>query len=185
VIGPEDEIALPHRCSRVECQGALAAVIGRPARQVAAEDALDHVVGYCVANDVSARDFESSRGHRSVGASCDTFTPLGPALVTADEVSDPQGLAIRTLVSGELVQSCSTKEMIFPIAEIIAFASALMTLEPGDVLLAAIPPGVGERRRPRRWLRDGDLVEVEVECVGRLHSYVRSERSARGRSLTF
>ena len=176
VIGPEDEIRIPEATRNVDYEGELAAVIGRTAREVPAEEALAHVAGYCIANDVSARDFQNVRGQRFIGKSCDTFAPLGPALVTRDEIQDPQDLAIRTTVSGEVLQSARTKEMLFPVAEIVAFASRLMTLEPGDVLLTGTPSGVGQARRPPRWLRDGDIVEVEIEKLGRLRSYVRESR---------
>ena len=167
---------LPAACSRVDFEGELAAVIGRPTRRVSAEAALDCVAGYCVANDVTARDYQNERGQHFLGKSCDTFAPMGPTLVTADEVPDPQDLGLRTKVSGEIFQSGRTKEMLFPIAEVIAFASALMLLEPGDVLLTGTPAGVGAAHVPPRWLRDGDVVEVEVERVGRLSNYVRAER---------
>jgi acylpyruvate hydrolase len=179
VIGPEDEIRLPAASSQVDFEGELAVVIGRRARGVHSGDALAHVAGYCVANDVSARDYQNQRGQHFIGKSCDSFAPLGPALVTADEIPDPQGLAIRTALSGERVQAGHTKEMTFPVAELIAFASRLMTLEPGDVLLTGTPAGVGAARKPPRYLRDGDLVEVEIESVGRLRNYVRAESSGR------
>jgi len=173
VIGPEDEIVVPAAVSEPDYEGELAVVIGRPAREVSADDALACVAGYTVANDVTARDFQNARGQRFLGKSCDTFAPLGPALVTADEVPDPQDLSLVTRVSGELVQSARTKEMHFPVAEIIAFASRLMRLVPGDVILTGTPAGVGAAREPARWLRDGDVVEVEIERVGRLSNYVR------------
>ncbi len=176
VIGPEDEILLPEASEQVDFEGELAVVVGRRARDLGVETALDCVAGYCAANDVTARDFQNTRGQRFIGKSCDTFAPLGPVLVTADEVPDPQDLAIRTMVSGEVVQSGHSKEMIFPVAEILAFASRLMTLEPGDVLLTGTPAGVGAARNPPRFLRDGDLVEVAVERVGHLRNYVRSLR---------
>ena len=179
VIGPDDEILLPAATSRVDWEGELAVVIGSLARDVSAQDALACVAGYTVANDVSARDFQNERGQHFIGKSCDTFAPLGPALVTADEIPDPQDLGIRTLVSGETMQSARTKEMIFPIAEIIAFVSKLMTLEPGDVLLTGTPAGVGAARTPPRWLRDGDVVEIEIERVGRLRNYVRAAPAPR------
>ena len=160
----------------MDFEGELAVVVGRSARDLGIETALDCVAGYCAANDVTARDFQNARGQRFIGKSCDTFTPLGPVLVTADEVPDPQDLAIRTTVSGEVVQSGHSKEMVFPVAEILAFASRLMTLEPGDVLLTGTPAGVGAARNPPRFLRDGDLVEVAVERVGHLRNYVRSLR---------
>jgi len=178
VIGPEDEIELPAVTSRVDYEGELAAVIGRTAARISPAEALGFVAGYCVANDVTARDFQNVRGQTFIGKSCDTFAPLGPALVTADEVPDPQKLPLRTLVSGEILQSGSTDEMIFSIAEIIAFASRIMTLEPGDVLLTGTPAGVGQTRRPQRWLRDGDIVEVEIAGLGRALAKSRVRREA-------
>lgn len=175
VIGPEDDIVLPRASETVDYEGELALVIGRRARHLPIERALDCVAGYTVANDVSARDFQNVRGQHFIGKSCDTFAPLGPALVTADEIPDPQDLGLHTRVSGELFQSARTKEMIFPVATILAFASRLMTLEPGDVILTGTPSGVGAARRPPRWLRDGDVVEVEIERIGRLANGVRRE----------
>jgi acylpyruvate hydrolase len=176
VIGPEDEIVLPRASREVDYEGELAVVIGRSARCVTEAEALACVAGYTVANDVSARDYQNVRGQHFVGKSCDTFAPLGPALITADEVPDPQDLALRTVLSGEVVQSACTKEMTFSVAALIAFASQLMTLEPGDVVLTGTPAGVGAARTPPRWLREGDVVEVEIERVGKLHSYVTRQR---------
>jgi acylpyruvate hydrolase len=176
VIGPEDEIVLPKQSEAVDYEGELAVVIGRVARHLAEESALECVAGYTVANDVSARDYQNVRGQHFIGKSCDTFAPLGPALVTADEIPNPHDLSIRTFLSGELVQSAQTKEMVFPIARILAFASKLMTLEPGDVLLTGTPAGVGAARKPPRYLREGDVVDVEIERVGRLRSFVTIER---------
>jgi 2-keto-4-pentenoate hydratase/2-oxohepta-3-ene-1,7-dioic acid hydratase in catechol pathway len=166
---------LPAAISRADYEGELAVVIGSSARNVDPERALERVAGYCTANDVSARDFQNVRGQHFIGKSCDTFAPLGPALVTTDEVPDPQDLGIRTTVSGEVLQSGRTKEMLFPVAEVVAFASRLMRLEPGDVILTGTPEGVGAARNPPRWLRDGDVVEVEIERVGRIVNYVRAE----------
>lgn len=168
VIGPEDEIRLPAASQQIDYEGELAVVIGREGRNLEREHALDCVAGYCAANDVTARDFP-----QFIGKSGDTFAPLGPVLVTADEIPDPQDLAIRTTLSGEVVQSGRTKEMSFGVAELLVFASKLMTLEPGDVLLTGTPEGVGVARKPPRFLRDGDVVEVAVERVGRLRNYVR------------
>jgi 2-keto-4-pentenoate hydratase/2-oxohepta-3-ene-1,7-dioic acid hydratase in catechol pathway len=175
VIGPEDDIVLPRASSQVDYEGELGVVIGSLARNVESSEALSHVAGYLPANDVTARDFQNVRGQRFLGKSCDTFAPMGPALVTTDEIEDPQALSIRTTVSGEVRQSASTREMIFPIDELIAFASRLMTLEPGDVILTGTPSGVGAAADPPRWLEDGDVVEVEIEGLGRLKSFVRSE----------
>ncbi len=174
VIGPDDEITIPGPVKQADYEGELAVVIGRRARGVAAPEALEYVAGYTVANDVSARDFQNVHGQHFAGKSCDTFAPLGPALVTADEIPDPQDLGLRTTLSGEVVQSARTKEMTFSVAQIIAFASSLMTLEPGDVLLTGTPAGVGATREPQRFLREGDVVDVEIERIGRLRNYVRA-----------
>ena len=173
VIGPEDEIRLPRISARVDFEGELAVVIGARAKQIAPSEAPACIAGYCVANDVTARDIQDDRGQRSIAKSCDGFAPLGPVLVTSDEVPDPQDLAIRTVLSGEVMQSARTKEMLFGVAALVAFASRTMTLEPGDVILTGTPAGVGAARTPPRWLRDGDVVEVAIERVGRLRNYVR------------
>ena len=173
VIGPDDEIVLPAASKQVDYEGELAAVIGRAARDVPPEEALEYVAGYCAANDVTARDFQNERGQHFIGKSCDTFAPLGPVLTTADEIPDPSDLGIRTTVSGELRQSARSKEMIFPLPDLLAFASRLMTLEPGDVLLTGTPAGVGAAQKPPCWLRDGDVVEVAIESIGALRNYVR------------
>ena len=174
VIGPDDDIALPEVAQQVDYEGELAAIVGTTAHRVSFENALDCLAGYCVANDVTARDFQNQPGQRFVGKSCDTFGPLGPALVTGDEVDDPQNLWIRTTVSGEIVQEGRTSEMYFSLAETIHFASQFMTLEPGDVILTGTPAGIGATREPPRYLQDGDIVEIEVEGLGRLLNYVRS-----------
>jgi len=170
VIGPDDEIRLPAATRQVDFQGELAVVIGARAKNISETDALGCVAGYCVANNVAARDLEQS-GYE-IGKSCDTFAPLGPALVTADEIPDPQELSIRSLVSGGVPQLSSTKEMRFPVANIIAFTSTIMMLEPGDVILTGTPYGVGSSHDPPRWLCDGDVIEVEISSLGRLRNYV-------------
>ena len=174
VIGSGDEIVLPRASREVDYEGELAVVIGRAAHEVPPLHALEYVAGYTVANDVSARDWQGVRGQHFIGKSFDGFAPLGPCLVTADEIPDPQDLALCTRVSGETLQSARTKEMSFPVAELIAFASQITTLEPGDVLLTGTPAGVGKARKPPRWLRDGDVVEVEIERIG-----VLAQRGAR------
>lgn len=179
LTGPGDEIVLPRASQAVDYEGELAVVIGRSARHVPASEALQYVAGYTAANDVSARDFQNTRGQHFIGKSCDTFAPLGPVLVTADEIEDPQELDLRTVLSGEIRQKARTSEMIFPVCDVIAFASRLMTLEPGDVLLTGTPAGVGAAADPPRWLRDGDVVDVEIDVIGRLRNYVRSESVSR------
>lgn len=181
VIGTDHDIVMPSASHAVDYEGELAVVIGRAARSVTREHALDHVAGYTIANDVTARDFQNTRGQRFFGKSGDTFCPMGPCLVTADEIADPQKLRLETRVSGETRQSAMTSEMIFPIAEVIAFASQLMTLEPGDVILTGTPAGVGAGFDPPRHLRDGDIVEIEIEGLGRLRNHVTSEAPGRDR----
>ncbi len=173
VIGPDDEILLPADARRVCFQGALAAVIGVRTRNVAVAEALDRVAGYCAAIDVNSPDLKDE----SVGRSCDTFAPFGPWLVTMDEIPDPADLGFRCAVSGDVVQLSRTKEMRFSIAQIIAHASTIMALEAGDVILVGAPSGAEVAVKQRRWIRDGDLVEVEVEALGRLRNYVTSAKS--------
>ena len=175
VIGPEDDIALPEAVKQVDYAGELAAIVGTSAHRVSFENALDCLAGYCVANDVTARDLPNQQDQLFLGKSCDTFAPLGPALVTADEVVDPQNLWIRPTVAGEVVQEGRTSEMFFSLAETIHFASQFMTLEPGDILLTGTPAGVGAARVPQRFLKEGDIVEIEIEGLGRLLNYVRGE----------
>jgi 2-keto-4-pentenoate hydratase/2-oxohepta-3-ene-1,7-dioic acid hydratase in catechol pathway len=173
VIGPEEEISLPAGAHRVCFQGALAAVMGARTRNVAVAAALDCVAGYCVANDVRSPDLEGE----SVARSCDTFAPLGPWLVTPDEIPDPADLGIRSAVAGDVVQLSRTKEMRFSIAQIIAHASTVMLLEAGDVILAEAPSGAEVSGKREAWIRDGDLVEIEIESLGRLRNYVTSAKS--------
>lgn len=173
VIGDGDQIVANRAITqRVDWEVELAVVIGRAATRVSTEDALAHVYGYTVANDVSARDVQFADGQWVRGKSLDTFCPLGPAIVTADEVADPQALGVRTRVNGETVQDSSTKEMIFGVAELISFCSHSFTLEPGDVILTGTPWGCGEFMDPIRSLKDGDVVEVEIEGIGAISNPV-------------
>jgi 2-keto-4-pentenoate hydratase/2-oxohepta-3-ene-1,7-dioic acid hydratase in catechol pathway len=173
VVGPDAAIVVdPALTSRVDWEVELGVVIGTVARNVPAERALDHVFGYTVANDVSARDVQFGDGQWVRGKSLDTFCPLGPAVVTADEVADPQALRLWTRVNGETMQDSTTAEMVFGIAELIAFCSASFTLLPGDVLLTGTPWGCGEFMTPQRHLRPGDVVECEVEGLGVLRNPV-------------
>lgn len=175
VIATEDEIRLPVGCSQVDVAGGLAAIIGARAHRVSEAEALDFVVGYCPFNDVTAHDLAGVSAGGFIGKSCNTFSPLGPAIVTRDEIPDPQELALRTVISGEPAQLVSTKEMQLSVAAVIALASSILVLEPGDVILTGAHPGTGASRTPR-WLRDGDHVEVEVERVGRLRNPVTAAR---------
>ena len=173
LIGDGDEIRIPRGLTeRVDWEVELAVVIDRDARNVSAAEALSYVRGYTVANDVSARDLQFADGQWVRAKSLDTFCPLGSELV---QVDDPQNLKLTTRVNGELVQDSSTSEMIFGVAELIAFVTRTITLEPGDVIATGTPPGVGMARTPPRWLRDGDEVTVEIERIGALTNAVKMD----------
>jgi 2,4-didehydro-3-deoxy-L-rhamnonate hydrolase len=159
--------------TQVDWEAELAVVIGRPARDVSAARALDHVFGYTCLDDVSARDLQFGDGQWVRGKSLDTFCPIGPWIVTADEIPDPGHLRIRCIVNGEVVQDADTSRMIHGVADLIAFCSRYMTLEPGDVIATGTPAGVGAFRDPPRFLADGDVVEVEIERIGRLANRCR------------
>ncbi|RII15618.1 Ureidoglycolate lyase [Streptomyces sp. YIM 130001] len=174
LTGPTADIRVPRGASeQLDWEAELAVVIGRTARDVDTDRAMEHVFGYTVANDVSARDAQFADGQWFRGKNFDGFCPLGPWIVSADAVPDPQALAISAQVNGATVQDSSTAEMIFPVAETIAYLSRYMTLHPGDVIATGTPHGVGMGRSPQLWLTDGDVVEVEVEHVGRLRNTVR------------
>jgi 5-carboxymethyl-2-hydroxymuconate isomerase len=166
VTGPAGPVRLPGYTGKPDFEGELAVVMGRVARDVAAADALSHVFGYAIMNDVSARDVQQSEPQWVRAKGADTFAPWGPWITTADEVPDPQALSIRTWLSGELVQDGTTADMVFGVAELIAFISASFTLEPGDVITTGTPAGVGVARIPPRYLRDGDVVRIEIEGLG-------------------
>ncbi len=173
VIGTGAAIELPPVSTMVDYEGELAVVIGRRAKRVARADALAYVAGYTIMNDVSARDYQKNSGH-SLAKSFDTFAPMGPVLVTADELPDPHHLSLSTRVSGETMQQSSTGDMIFDIPALIEYISAAATLEPGDVITTGTPAGVGARRTPPRFLRPGDTVAVEISEIGTLQNPVVS-----------
>ena len=176
VIGHGAEIRWdPMLSDQVDYEAELAVVIGRRARRVPEEDALEHVLGYTCLNDVSARDLQFGDGQWVRGKSLDTFCPMGPVLVTADELGDPQQLAIRCTVGDEVLQDDTTASMYFSVAEIISYCSRAFTLEPGDVVATGTPSGVGVFRKPPRFLRAGDVVGVEIEGIGRLENVCRHD----------
>jgi 2-keto-4-pentenoate hydratase/2-oxohepta-3-ene-1,7-dioic acid hydratase in catechol pathway len=180
VIGDGEEIVIdPDLTERVDWEVELAVVVGRQMRHVEAADALDHVHGYTVANDVSARDLQFGDGQWVRAKSLDTFCPLGPVVVPAAEIPDPQVLGLRTRVNGETVQDSTTAEMLFSVAELLAYCSRSFSLEPGDIVLTGTPWGCGEWMEPQRSLHDGDVVEVEIDGIGTLRNPV-VKRSARG-----
>ena len=177
VVGPGAEIRWdPELARQVDYEVELAVVIGRPARRVSRDQALDHVFGYTCLNDVSARDLQFGDGQWVRGKSLDTFCPMGPVLVTADEIPDPQRLSIRCSVDGELRQDGNTSQMYFGVAEIISHCSQAFTLEPGDVIATGTPSGVGVFRDPPVFLHDGQRVVVEIEGIGSLENTCRFER---------
>jgi 2-keto-4-pentenoate hydratase/2-oxohepta-3-ene-1,7-dioic acid hydratase in catechol pathway len=174
LIGPGEAIVLPAISHEVDFEAELGVVIGRQARRVAVDDALEFVSGYLCVNDVSARDVQMGDGQWTRGKSFDTFCPIGPRLVPAEEIADPQALGIRCLVNGEALQDANTADMVFPVAELIAFVSEAITLKPGDLIASGTPPGVGFARTPPVFLKDGDQVTVEIEGLGELTNPVRA-----------
>ncbi|MFF9769793.1 fumarylacetoacetate hydrolase family protein [Streptomyces sp. NPDC014636] len=170
VVGPYDTVLVPRDSVKTDWEVELAVVIGRTARYLdSAEEALAHVAGYAVAHDVSEREFQIERGGTwDKGKNCETFNPLGPWLVTADEVADPQGLPLKLWVNGELKQDGTTAEQIFSVGEVVRYLSRFMTLYPGDVINTGTPAGVAMGQpEPKPYLRAGDVVELEIEGLGR------------------
>ncbi|MBK1645263.1 5-carboxymethyl-2-hydroxymuconate isomerase [Thiocapsa imhoffii] len=177
ITDPGAPILLPHACDQgpeVDYEAELAVVIGRTARDVSVNTALNHVLGYTCANDISARRWqkEGGAGQWIRGKSFDGFCPLGPVLVTADEIPNPQSLQVSCTINGERLQDGHTSDMIFSIAELIAFLSRDTTLLPGTLIITGTPPGVGVARKPPRFLRAGDRVTIEIEGVGKLENPV-------------
>lgn len=168
VVGPNDDVSMPRGSTHTDWEVELGVVIGTTAKYVSKENALDHVAGYCVVNDVSERFFQTQlTGQWTKGKSCDTFGPTGPWLVTRDEVPDPQALAMRLDVNGNRKQTGNTSTMIFTVAEIIEHLSSLMTLHPGDVITTGTPPGVGMGMKPQPvYLKKGDVMELTIEGLG-------------------
>jgi 2-keto-4-pentenoate hydratase/2-oxohepta-3-ene-1,7-dioic acid hydratase in catechol pathway len=172
VIAHGEPIEIPPAVQKPDYEGELAVVIGKRGREIPESEALGYVAGYFPLNDVSARDWQNRTGQWVIGKTPDTFCPMGPALVTADEVSDIQNIALRTIINGEVLQEGHTSLMIFSVAHLIADMSCVMTLEPGDVIATGTPAGIGAARTPPRWLRPGDVVQVEIEGIGTLENPV-------------
>jgi 2-keto-4-pentenoate hydratase/2-oxohepta-3-ene-1,7-dioic acid hydratase in catechol pathway len=172
VVGDGDTIVIPPHVTQPDYEGELAVVIGQRARDVHLDAALDIVAGVTIAHDVSSRDHQYTTGQWSWSKSFDTFCPLGPEVVSLDEVDLAAGLDIRTSVSGEVLQLSSTSELVFGVPELIAWISQGCTLEPGDVILTGTPAGVGAGRTPPRWLVDGDVVEITISGIGTLRNPV-------------
>jgi 2-keto-4-pentenoate hydratase/2-oxohepta-3-ene-1,7-dioic acid hydratase in catechol pathway len=176
LIGPDEAIELPKVSNEVDFEAELVVVVGLSGRDIPEDRAMEHVAGYAVGHDVSARDWQLRKpgGQWMSGKTFDTFAPVGPYLVTADEVPDPHALRIRLRLNGDLMQDSSTAQLIFRVPETIAYLSQIMTLEPGDLIFTGTPPGVGMARKPPVWLKPGDVVEVEIDGLGTLRNPVKA-----------
>ena len=167
IVGPNDDVIIPRGSQKTDWEVELAIVIGERASYIGANEAFNYVAGYCVCNDVSEREFQIERGGTwTKGKGCPTFGPLGPWLVTRDEIPDPQNLSMWLDVNGERVQNGSTKTMIFNVAQIVSYVSHFMILEPGDVITTGTPPGVGMGQKPPRYLKAGDVVSLGIQGLG-------------------
>jgi 2-keto-4-pentenoate hydratase/2-oxohepta-3-ene-1,7-dioic acid hydratase in catechol pathway len=178
LIGHGETIVLPKVSQEVDYEAELVIVVGKKGRHLTLENAVDHVAGYSVGHDVSARDWQLRKDGKQwmIGKTFDTFAPVGPVLVTKDEVKDPRDLPIRLRLNNQVMQNSSTKQMIFGAAELLVYLSNVFTLEPGDLIFTGTPPGVGMARKPPVYLKDGDVVEVEIEGLGLLRNPVRQEK---------
>jgi 2-keto-4-pentenoate hydratase/2-oxohepta-3-ene-1,7-dioic acid hydratase in catechol pathway len=166
---------LPKNSTKPDYEAEFAVVIGKGGRHIPEERWREHVFGYTMVNDVSARDFQMATTQWMIGKTFDTFAPIGPAIVTADEIEDPHNLDISLTLSGEVMQSSNTRHLIFGVPKLIAFLSSVFTLEPGDIISTGTPGGVGFARKPPRWLKPGDEVVVRVEGLGELVNPVVAE----------
>ncbi|ACE89020.1 fumarylacetoacetate hydrolase protein [Rhizobium phaseoli] len=167
ISGPNDTVLIPRGSEKTDWEVELGVVIGKTAKYVSEANALDYVAGYCVSHDVSERAFQTERaGQWTKGKSCDTFGPIGPWLVTKDEIADPQNLGMWLKVNGQTMQNGSSKTMVYGVAHIVSYLSQFMSLHPGDVISTGTPPGVGMGMKPPRYLRDGDVVELGIEGLG-------------------
>ena len=177
IVGPHDDVVMPRGSTQTDWEVELGVVIGKTAKYVSKADAMAHVAGYCIVNDVSERHFQTKlTGQWTKGKSCDTFGPIGPWLVTRDEVADPQALAMHLDVNGKRMQTGNTATMIFTVAEIIEHLSHLFTLHPGDVISTGTPPGVGMGIKPDPvYLKPGDVMELEIEGLGKQRQEVRQD----------
>jgi 2-keto-4-pentenoate hydratase/2-oxohepta-3-ene-1,7-dioic acid hydratase in catechol pathway len=172
IVGPDDPILLPPDSAKVDYEAELVVVIGEKGRYIPEDQALKHVAGYMAGHDVSARDWQTEKPGKQwlLGKSFDTFAPIGPYLVTKEDIPDPQNLAVTFRLNGQVMQSGNTQKMIFPVSALIAHISRVVTLEPGDIIFTGTPPGVGMARQPAVFLKDGDQCEVEIEGLGVLRN---------------
>ncbi|MBY3040572.1 2-hydroxyhepta-2,4-diene-1,7-dioate isomerase [Rhizobium leguminosarum bv. viciae] len=167
IVGPNDDVIIPRGSEKTDWEVELGVVIGKTAKYVTEAEALDYVAGYCVSNDVSERAFQTERsGQWTKGKSCDTFGPIGPWLVTKDEIPQPQNLGMWLTVNGQKMQNGSSKTMVYGVAFLVSYLSQFMSLHPGDVISTGTPPGVGMGLKPPRYLKAGDVVELGIEGLG-------------------
>jgi 2-keto-4-pentenoate hydratase/2-oxohepta-3-ene-1,7-dioic acid hydratase in catechol pathway len=175
VIGPGESIVLPNASKAPDYEAEMAVVIGPGGRNIPAGKAMDHVFGYTIVNDVSARDIQNATSQWLLGKTCDTFAPMGPWIVTADEIADPHALDIWLEIGGQRLQNSNTRELIFKIPRLIEYISSVVTLEPGDVIATGTPGGIGFKRNPQRLLKPGDEVTIHVDGIGELRNPVVAE----------
>ena len=176
IVGPNDDVLIPRGSEKTDWEVELGIVIGKTAKYVSEEDALDYVAGYCTLHDVSERAFQIERsGQWTKGKSCDTFGPTGPWLVTKDEVADPQNLKMWLTLNGETMQDGSTKTMVYGVRYLVSYLSQFMSLQPGDIISTGTPPGVGMGMKPPRYLKAGDVVELGIEGLGTQKQNVRAD----------
>jgi 2-keto-4-pentenoate hydratase/2-oxohepta-3-ene-1,7-dioic acid hydratase in catechol pathway len=175
ITGPGTNVVLPKQTTQPDYEAELAIVIGKRGRNILAADWQQYVFGYTILNDVSARDVQFATSQWSLGKSFDTFAPMGPSIVTKDELTDPHALDIKLTIAGEVLQHSNTRELIFKAPDLIAYLSSIMTLEPGDIISTGTPSGVGFGRTPQRWLRPGESMTIEIEGIGTLTNPIVSE----------
>ena len=175
IIGPGESIVLPRNSTEPDYEAELAFIIGKGGYRIPASEWRNHIYGYTIVNDVSARDVQRASSQWSLSKSFPTFCPMGPAIVTADEIADPHNLAIGLSINGEVLQNSNTRELVFQIPELIEYISSITPLLPGDIVSTGTPAGVGMTRKPQRWLRPGDSVAVTVEGLGTLTNPVVAE----------
>lgn len=174
ICGPDADVLLPTNATQTDYEAELAVVIGKPGHRIRPQDWEQHVFGYTIVNDVSARDVQLATSQWTLGKSFPTFTPMGPVIVTRDEIADPHALGIRLTLSGEVMQSANTRNLIFRIPELIAYISSIVPLEAGDIISTGTPSGVGLGRTPQRWLKPGEEMIIEIEGIGTLRNRTRS-----------
>jgi len=174
ITGPDTDVLLPPDATEPDYEAELAVVIGKPGHRIAAGDWQKHVFGYTIVNDVSARGVQLATSQWTLGKSFPTFTPMGPYIVTQDEVVDPHNLDIKLTLSGEVMQSANTRNLIFRIPELIAYLSSIVPLESGDIISTGTPPGVGLGRTPQRWLKPDEDMVIEIEKLGILRNWTRA-----------